>query len=309
MFANIARIGLVGDGGDHGQAGEIDERRHDGEDQHESADGEQVSRPEHCPEAFPGAAADDRGSVHRRWSTRRRLRVLPGALAWLERSHPPRGQHGEAQESDRDEDQVRRTDRLHDPPGQPRAEDGADGAAHRDDGEEPLRLLQRETVRHERPEHHGAEQVEDAEPHVEDPAGDFTHGGWREAQERPEDEQAGGEEEIGRSDEPDAAELGDEQTEHRIHGQRDDRRPHEEPPHRVQPAPHPQRFPGRPHDHQRGQHAEEEERRSEEREHLVPADVGEALESGGHGQTDARIAFSVSLGRMAAAARSLSGMK
>ena len=150
-------------------------------------------------------------------------------------------------------------------------------SAHGDRPEEALALLQREAVRHQGPEQHRGEQVEDAEPDVEDLAGPLADGGRREHEQGVERQQADGEEEIGRGDEDQAAVPAHEQAEYRVDEERHDDGADEEPPDRLDAALHAQRLARRPHDHQRREDAEEKQPRDEGRTGLIAADVRKTL--------------------------------
>src|SRR5918993_845000 len=114
-------------------------------------------------------------------------------------------------------DGERNTERPHEPRGQPGPSDRAQRPAYADDAEESLALLQREPVRHERPEHHRGEQVEDAEPDEEHHPAHLADRLRRGHEDDVEAEEAEGEEQVGGRDEDLSPVAAHQQREHWIH--------------------------------------------------------------------------------------------
>ena len=208
------------------------------------------------------------------WSFRLHFRLQPG--------HQPGGAHPEAQERRRDEQHRRRAQRACEHAREPRPDDRADGPPHGNRAEQPPALFEREAVGHERPEDHGAEQIEDAVPDVEDAAAHVTHGVGCHRDEQVEADQAGREEEIGDGDEHHPPEAAHQPSEHRIDCQRDDRSADEEPPNRVESAAHADGIARRTHHADRGEDAEKVERRHHKRRDLALPHVQKPLHKSRH---------------------------
>ncbi len=139
-----------------------------------------------------------------------------------------------------------------------------------------------EAIRQQRPEHHGREQVEHAEPDEEDLAAACAHRFGCEHQQRPEPGQAQCEEAVGGADEMQAPEAAHQPAEHRVHQQGDQRGADEQPADAVDAAFHSQRIACRPQEHQRGQDAEEEQSGDQHRRQLAAAEVEQARDACAH---------------------------
>ncbi|MCR6662044.1 MAG: hypothetical protein NVV60_02575 [Luteimonas sp.] len=169
--------------------------------------------------------------------------------------------------------QARRAEGFGQSRGQPWPEDRAQRASDRDQGEEALGLFAAETVCQQSPEHHGHEQVEDAEPDEEHLSAPRAHRSRREYQQPPEPGQAEREEQVGGRDEVQPAEAADQPAEHGVHQQRDHGGADEQPADAFDAALHAQRVARRAQQHQCGQDAEEEHRADQHRRDLVPTQV------------------------------------
>jgi hypothetical protein len=142
-------------------------------------------------------------------------------------------------------------------------------------------LLQRKPVRHKGPEEHRGEQIEDAEPYVEDLPGPLADAGRRQHEQCIEHEKAEDEEKVGRANECQAAEPAHEQAEQRVDEERNNDGTDEKPADRLDAALHAQRLARRPHHHQSREHAEKEQAGDEGRHDLLAADVRKTLQDGG----------------------------
>jgi hypothetical protein len=187
-----------------------------------------------------------------------------------------------AAEQDRGEGQkIDRAKRGGEPGRERRSRDGAGGAAGGDETEEPARLLVREEVHHEAPEHRDHEEVEHAHPN-EERARDGRVRSKARLKEHVESEDIGGEEPVDDRQEAAARETRRECPEERDDDEHREESACEHPGQVLHPAGNPHLVAQRPQHVVAGEQAEEIDEREPKRAPLVAFDLHQLPPPIGH---------------------------